>query len=104
MCIPFNLYDIHLGGTSLQGGKPLFFELQVHLNRGTNFISSFIKIMEVELSDFFSGGGALYISCMFWEVKIDMSGQSNDCLRVCNVKMNIFLPGHISKNVWVIKL
>ena len=28
---------------------------------------------------------------MGWEVKIDMSGQSNDCLRVCNVKMKIFL-------------
>ena len=27
------------------------------------------------------------------EVKIDMSGQSNDCLRVCNIKMKIFLPG-----------
>ena len=34
--------------------------------------------------------GLLYISCMGWEVKIDMSGQSNDCLRVCNVKMKIF--------------
>ena len=29
---------------------------------------------------------------MGWEVKIDMSGQSNDCLRVCNIKMKIFLP------------
>ena len=27
------------------------------------------------------------------EVKIDMSGQSNGCLRVCNVKMKKFLPG-----------
>ena len=35
----------------------------------------------------------LHISCMGWEVKIDMSGQSNDCLRVCNVKMNKFLLG-----------
>ena len=25
--------------------------------------------------------------------KIDISGQSNDCLRVCNVKMNNFLLG-----------
>ena len=25
--------------------------------------------------------------CMGWEVKIDMSGQSNDCLWICNVKM-----------------
>ena len=24
---------------------------------------------------------------MDWEVKIDMSGQSNDCLWVCNVKI-----------------
>ena len=28
---------------------------------------------------------------MGWEVKIDMSGQSNDCLWVCNVKMKNFL-------------
>ena len=35
----------------------------------------------------------LHISCMGWEVKIDMSGQSNDCLRVCNVKMIKFLLG-----------
>ena len=31
--------------------------------------------------------GPLYILCMGWEVKIDMSGQSNDFLRVCNVKI-----------------
>ena len=30
---------------------------------------------------------------MGWEVKIDMSGQSNGCLRVCNVKMKKNLPG-----------
>ena len=30
---------------------------------------------------------------MAWEVKIDMSGQSKDCLWVCNVKMKKFLPG-----------
>ena len=30
---------------------------------------------------------------MGWEVKIDMSAQSNDCLWVCNVKMKKFLPG-----------
>ena len=35
----------------------------------------------------------LHVSCMGWEVKIDMSGQSNDCLRVCNVKMKKFLMG-----------
>ena len=37
--------------------------------------------------------GPLHISCMGWEVKIDVSGQSNDCLRVCNVKMKFFLLG-----------
>ena len=31
--------------------------------------------------------------CLGWEVKIDISGQSNDCLRVCNVKMKKKLPG-----------
>ena len=55
------------------------------------------------MSDFF--GGALDILCMGWEVKIDMSGQSNDCLRVCNVKVKKNFTGvetgHISKNVWV---
>ena len=35
----------------------------------------------------------LYVLCMGWKVKIDMSGQSNDCLRLCNVKMKKFLPG-----------
>ena len=30
---------------------------------------------------------------MGWEVKIDMSGQSNGCLRVCNVKMKKFYKG-----------
>ena len=42
---------------------------------------------------------------MGWEVKIDMSGLSNDCLWVCNVKMKNFFTGvemgHISKNFWV---
>ena len=37
--------------------------------------------------------GLLHVWCMSWEVKVDMSGQSNDCLRVCNVKMKKFLPG-----------
>ena len=41
----------------------------------------------------FCFGGLLHISCMGWEVKIDMSGQSNGCLRVCDVKMKKFLPG-----------
>ena len=30
---------------------------------------------------------------MGWEVKIDMSGQSKNCLWVCNVKMKKFLLG-----------
>ena len=30
---------------------------------------------------------------MGWEVKIDMSGQSKDCLWVCNVKMKKCLSG-----------
>ena len=38
-----------------------------------------------EIMTFFSG--LLGVSCLGWEVKIDMSGQSNDCLRICNVKM-----------------
>ena len=30
---------------------------------------------------------------MGWEIKIDMSGQSNDCLRLCNVKMKKIYQG-----------
>ena len=47
----------------------------------------------------------LHILYMGWEVKIDMSGQFNDCLRVCNVKMKKNFTGaetgHISKNFQV---
>ena len=41
---------------------------------------------------------------MGWEVKNDMSGQSNDCLRVCNIKIKIVTRakmGHISENLQV---
>ena len=38
-------------------------------------------------------GATLHVLCMGWEVKIDMSGQSNDSLKVCYVKIKIFLPG-----------
>ena len=42
---------------------------------------------------------------MGWEVKIDMSGQSKDCLWVCNVKMKKkFIEaetGHVSEDFWV---
>ena len=42
---------------------------------------------------------------MGWEVKIDMSGQFNDCLWVCNAKMKKIFTGaemgHISKGFWV---
>ena len=47
---------------------------------------------KLRMSDFLFGG-LLHVSCMGWEVKIDMSGQSNGCLRVCNVKMKEMLPG-----------
>ena len=40
-----------------------------------------------------------------WEVKIDMSGPSKDCLWVCNVKMKKNFTraetGHISMDFWV---
>ena len=49
--------------------------------------------------------GPLHVSCLGWEVNAHVSGQSNDCLRVCNVKMKKILPGwktgHISMHVWV---
>ena len=49
--------------------------------------------------------GPMYISCMGWEVKIDMSGQLNVCLRICNVKMKKKITGtetgHISENLQV---
>ena len=44
------------------------------------------------LSDF-CFGGPLHILCMGWEVKIDMSGQSNDFLWVYNVKIKNILLG-----------
>ena len=37
--------------------------------------------------------GLLHISWLGQEVKNDMSGQSKDCLRVCNVKIRKSLPG-----------
>ena len=42
----------------------------------------------------------LHISCMGWEVKIDMSGQSNDFLWVCNVKMKNFYWGGNEAHFW----
>ena len=49
--------------------------------------------------NFFSGG-PLHVSCMGWEVEIDMSGHSSHHLRVRNVKMKKFSTGaemgHIS--------
>ena len=35
----------------------------------------------------------LPVSCMGYEIIIHMSGPSNDCLRVCNVKMKNFYRG-----------
>ena len=35
----------------------------------------------------------LYVSCMSWEVKNDMSGQSKDAVRMCNVKIRKSLSG-----------
>ena len=37
--------------------------------------------------------GLLHISCLGWEVEIDMSGQSMDALMVFNVKIGKSLPG-----------
>ena len=52
--------------------------------------------------------GPLQVPCMGSEVKIDMHGQSNNCLRVCNVKMKRKFTGaetgHISENVQVMRL
>ena len=36
----------------------------------------------------------LGVSCLGWEIKNDMSGQPNDCVRVCNVKRRKMSPGH----------
>ena len=49
--------------------------------------------------------GLLHVSCLGWEVNAHVSSQSNDCLRVCNVKMkkNSTRAGteHISMHIWV---
>ena len=42
--------------------------------------------------EFFSNG-PLHVSCMGWEVKNDMSGQSKAALKVCNVKIRKSLLG-----------
>ena len=41
--------------------------------------------LELRNHEFF--GGCCESPCMGWEAKIDMSGQCNDCQRVCYVKM-----------------
>ena len=72
-------------------------------------INSFLIIGEdVKFCEIFFDG-PLHIPCLGCEVETDMSGQSNHCLRVCNVKMkkmtraetpyisaNIFWMGHCS--------
>ena len=78
-------------------------------------INSFLVIGEdVKFCEIFFDG-PLHILCLGCEVETDMSGQSNNCLRVCNVKMkkkitgaerphtcmNIFLMGHHTSRVWV---
>ena len=37
--------------------------------------------------------GPLHVSCLGWKVNAHVSGQSNDCLRLCNVKMKKILLG-----------
>ena len=77
--------------------------------KGFLIIGEDVKFCEI----FFDG--PLHVPCLGFEVKTDMSGQSNNCLRVCNVKMkkkitgtkiphtcvNIFLMGRHTSCVWV---
>ena len=50
-------------------------------------INSFLVIGEdIKFCEFFFDG-LPHISCLGCEVENDMSGQSNHCLRLCNVKM-----------------
>ena len=49
--------------------------------------------------------GPLHILWLGWEVKNDMSGQSKDALRVCNVKIRKSLPGSKQgTSLWLFQL
>ena len=55
-------------------------------------INNFLVIGEdVKFCEIFFDG-LLHVPCLGCEVKNDMSGQSNNCLKVCNVKMKKKLP------------
>ena len=45
--------------------------------------------------------GLLHISWLGWEVKNDMSGQSKEALRVCNVKIRKSLTGAEMGHIFV---
>ena len=56
-------------------------------------INSFLINQEdIKLCEIFFNGPP-HVSCLGWEIEIDMSSQCNNCLRVCNVKMKKKLPG-----------
>ena len=56
-----------------------------------NFCDLWFSRKQRKFEIFFDG--LLHISCMGWEVKNDMSGQSKDALRVCDVKIRKSLMG-----------
>ena len=57
-----------------------------------------------EILNFFTDG-PLHISCMDWVVKNDMSGQSKDALRVCNVKIReSWLGPKRGTSLWLFQL
>ena len=69
-----------------------FLATKSHLSR-ICAINDFLVIGEdVKFCEIFLDG-LLHVLCLGCEVQNDMIGQSNNCLRVCNVKMKKKLPG-----------
>ena len=69
-----------------------FLPTKSHLSRISVINSFLVNGEDVKLwKNFFNG--PRYVSFFGCEVKTDMTGQANDCLRVCNVKMKKKLPG-----------
>ena len=70
----------------------LFLATKSHLSR-ICVINNFLVIgKDIKFCEMFFDG-LLHVLCLGCEVENDMSGQSNNCLRLCNVKMKKKLLG-----------
>ena len=83
--------------------KGPFYLPKSHLLRICEINGFLVNGKDIKFCEIFFNG-LLHVPCLGCEVKTDMSGQSNDCLKVCNVKMKKKKNtraemGHISENV-----